>query len=490
MSKSIAVFTAVLVIILALTAAGSGVLAQSGTGVDNPPGEPANPTVRVGLRIDRTSVKAGSEGPFELTDLSTGQVVATLPSGELEFTPSTRTIKVATLPPPGNTPAVLGAFAGPLRLRMVAQPPGTTPPPGTPPPGTPPPGTPTPPTPPPAPVYLRIDGGPSYRGDLRIVVSPTGLLTAINDVSLESYLYGVVPREMPASWAPEALKAQAVAARSFALYQMSDGKYNGQGFDLLATQGSQVYGGADGEDPRSNAAVDATAGQVVTYNGRVADALFHASSGGHTENGEIVFGWPTPYLRGVPDFDQDYVYYNWTTDIPLADMQKTISDAGYTKGQLYSVSPSGTRGVSGRYTAIKLVGSFGVVEIKANDFRRLFSLRSTLYTLINQAERWEDTPFPLGADDPVVALGAAGVTTQVTTGSLTVLGADGRQAKPGSAVVLSRRLVPAAVRVEGHGWGHGLGLSQAGANALAAKKGYTYQQILQYYYQGVKVEVK
>ena len=468
------VLSTFLILALLLVSFGSGVSAQGEPGSVTPPkqvaGVPsaaANPVVRVGLAVDRPSLKAGSSGPFDLTDLATGQVVVSMPSGELGFTPAANLIKVSTVPVGAVTPVVIGAYAGPLRLRAI----GPSAPGGGPP-------------------YLRLNGGPSYRGELRIIISPAGLLTAINDVPLESYLYGVVPREMPAGWAPEALKAQAVAARSYALYQMAGRTYDEQGFDLLATQDSQVYGGVDGEDPRTNAAVDATAGQVITYNGQIADALFHASSGGSTENSEIVFGSPMPYLRGVPDFDQGYVYYSWTTEVPLADMERALNDAGYIKGRLYSVGPSGTRGVSGRYTSVKFVGSFGVKEIKANDFRRLFSLRSTLYNLINQAEHWEDTPFPLDQGEPVVAAGAAGVTAQLKTGSMIVLGAEGRRAVPGTAVILSRRLIPAVVRIDGHGWGHGLGLSQAGANALAVQKGYTYQQILQYYYQGVKVEVK
>ncbi|MHB0884324.1 MAG: SpoIID/LytB domain-containing protein [Bacillota bacterium] len=480
MPRSGAVLTAILIAVLTLTAAGFD---QAAAG--------SNQTVRVGLAIERPLVKAGAGGPFDLTDLSTGQVVATLPSGELEFRPAGRQIKVSTLPGAGSASTIIGIFNGPLRLHAIDQTPpdgGTATPPagGTSAPG----GTSPPPSPPPAPNYLRLNGGPSYRGDLRVVVTAGGLLTAVNDVPLEAYLYGVIPREMPAGWAAEALKAQAVAARSYALYQVTGGQSSNQGYDVLATQDSQVYGGVDGEDPRTSAAVDATAGQILTYNGQVIDALFSASSGGSTENAEIVFGRAIPYLRGVPDFDQDYVYYNWTTEIPLTNMEKAVNDAGYAKGRLYSVSPAGTRGVSGRYTDVKLVGSFGSTTIKANDFRRLFSLRSTLYALINQAERWEDAPYPLGADDPVVALGAGGVTTQVKAGTLVILGADGRKAQPGAAVVVSRRLVPAAVRVDGHGWGHGLGLSQAGANGLALTKGYTYQQILQYYYQGVKVEVR
>ncbi|HEY3315615.1 MAG TPA: SpoIID/LytB domain-containing protein [Bacillota bacterium] len=460
-------------LILILVSLGPSAWAQTGNEPTTPPpgpgttpvGQPvgSNPTIRVGLVVDRPSVKLSCTGPFQVVNLATGQVVAALPLGEVEFTVTGGVIRAGAF----------GSFAGPVQVAPVPQiPPGS--PAGT----------------APQPVaFMRLDDGPSYRGEFRISLSAKGL-TAVDQLPLEDYLRGVVPREMPASWAPEALKAQAVAARSYALYQMSSGGSSDQAFDLLATVDSQVFGGIDGEDPRTDAAVQATAGQVITYNGWVADALFHASSGGHTENAEIVFSAATPYLRGVPDFDQSYQYYDWTAEIPLGDLEKKVNEGGYAKGRLYAAAPAGTRGVSGRYTSVRLTGSFGTAEMKANDFRRILNLRSTLYTLVNQLEHWEDTPSPLTEGGELVVVGAGGVTVKAPTGSLAVLGADGKQAKLAAGVVINRRLVPAGVRVDGRGYGHGLGMSQAGAQALAAQKGYNYQRILQYYYQGVKVEVR
>jgi stage II sporulation protein D len=138
-------------------------------------------------------------------------------------------------------------------------------------------------------------GGP-YRGELE--VSVTGQrLSAVNAVGLEQYLAGVVPREMPAEWHAEALKAQAVAARSYALAH----RLSGKGFDLYADVRSQVYGGIAAEDARATAAINATSGQVLLYERRIADTLFHSTSGGRTISAAEAFGTDVPYLVGVDD---------------------------------------------------------------------------------------------------------------------------------------------------------------------------------------------
>ncbi len=143
------------------------------------------------------------------------------------------------------------------------------------------------------------DGKP-YRGSLRIAVNPRGLVTVVNRVDLEEYLYGVVPAEMgPKRYDEvEALKAQAVAARTYALAHR--GQFEAEGYDLCATAKCQVYAGLSAEDPLSNAAVEATRGLVLAHDGHFADALFVSTCGGHTENVENVFGEPAaPYLVGV-----------------------------------------------------------------------------------------------------------------------------------------------------------------------------------------------
>ena len=142
--------------------------------------------------------------------------------------------------------------------------------------------------------------GTAYRGSLRVLVNARGTLNLVNRVDLEDYLYGVVPSEMgPKRFdAIEALKAQAVAARTYALSHR--GQFEGEGYDLCATPKCQVYGGATVEDPLSQAAVDGTRGLVVAYQGQFADALFVSTCGGRTENVENVFsGGPVPYLVSV-----------------------------------------------------------------------------------------------------------------------------------------------------------------------------------------------
>ncbi len=153
---------------------------------------------------------------------------------------------------------------------------------------------------PPAPDARVAWDGVSYRGSLRALVNPRGTLNLVNRVDLEDYLYGVVPSEMgPKRFdAIEALKAQAVAARTYALAHR--GQFEAEGYDICATPKCQVYGGVTVEDPLSSAAVDGTRGLVLAYQGQIADALFVSTCGGVTENVENVFsGGPVPYLVSV-----------------------------------------------------------------------------------------------------------------------------------------------------------------------------------------------
>src|SRR5207245_8668173 len=169
-----------------------------------------------------------------------------------------------------------------------------------------------------------------------------GKLRAINVVGLEQYLYGVVPSEMPFTWLPEALKAQAVAARSYALATRRTGA-----FGLYPATRSQVHLGIEHEKPSTNAAVDATAGQVVLYQGEVAKTFFFSTSGGRTASSEDVWGEPVPYLVSVPDsYDSISPYHDWGpfafTGSKLAkllkikgqqvdDLQPELNQSGRTK---------------------------------------------------------------------------------------------------------------------------------------------------------------
>ncbi len=139
-----------------------------------------------------------------------------------------------------------------------------------------------------------------YRGNL-LITAKGSTLTVINDVDLESYIRGVVPSEMPSKWELEALKAQAIAARSYAL--ANTGKRGSHGYDLKDTPEDQAYNGASAETKKTNHAVDVTKGLVITYNKHIVPAYYHASSGGKTTNSGGIWNKDLPYLRSVPSFD-------------------------------------------------------------------------------------------------------------------------------------------------------------------------------------------
>lgn len=268
--------------------------------------------------------------------------------------------------------------------------------------------------------YVFI-GNRWYRG--RVLVTPSGNgVTAINYVDMEDYLYSVVGGEMPTSWPLEALKAQAIAARSYVLYHQQ--RNRNPNYDIGSTTAWQVYDGVEDEAANTHAAVEATRNLVLTYDGQIIEAVFHSSSGGHTENVEDVWSKPLPYLRGVQDYDAGAPVYQWTKTFSVEDFERRVPGVG----QLQEATP---RQITprGRVREIVLQGDRGSRVMRGTDFRRALGLRSTLFSVV-----------------------VNGATVQIT----------------------------------GRGYGHGIGMSQWGAHNLALQ-GYTYEQILGHYYQGAQL---
>jgi stage II sporulation protein D len=210
-----------------------------------------------------------------------------------------------------------------------------------------------------------------YRGSIQVDVN-AGKLRAINMVGLEQYLYGVVPSEMPYTWHPEALKAQAIAARSYALATRRTGA-----FDLYPDTRSQVYLGIEHEKPSTNAAVNATAGQVVLYDGEVAKTYFFSSSGGRTASADDVWGEPVPYLVSVPDpYDSISPHHDWGpyvfTGTKLAKMLKM-------KGQVVDLQPE--LNSSGRIKVLNVIGTKGTLAVPGAVLRKKMGLRSTWFSV-------------------------------------------------------------------------------------------------------------
>jgi len=283
--------------------------------------------------------------------------------------------------------------------------------------------------------FLKVNGQ-EYRGVIEIRRTASGRLTAINELDLEQYLYGVIKGEIDPRWPPEAVKAQAVAARTLALetLEATRGKYGAEGYTLRATTDSQVYLGVAGEDPGAAAAVDATRGIVATYQGQPIFAAYHSNSGGHTEDSENVWGTPHPYLRGVADpYALDAPGVAWTAHLALATIEADLRRGGVGVAGIAGIEP-GRVTPWGRAITVRLVDEGGrAQEIGANQFRLLVGpnvVRSTMFIVTREGS---DADF------------------------------------------------------SGRGSGHGVGLDQWGAREMALR-GFTFEQILAYYYTGIAIE--
>ena len=275
-----------------------------------------------------------------------------------------------------------------------------------------------------------------YRGSACVLHTGDGL-TAVNYVDLETYLYSVVGAEMPDGWSLEALKAQAVAARSYVLYQRQNSA--NAIFDVGDTTTWQVYGGVEEETASTRAAVDATRDQVLIYGQQgIINAVFHACAGGYTENVEDVWSNPLPYLRAVRSPDENVTECQWNQVFTAQELSQKL---GYS-GTISRVVPSFDD--RGRIASLSVEGSTGSVTMSGRDVRRALEVRSTLFTL-----------------EPV----------------------RGRVAAAGNLPAS-----PTSFQLIGRGNGHGIGMSQWGAKVFA-DQGYNYSQILSHYYTGATLAV-
>lgn len=247
---------------------------------------------------------------------------------------------------------------------------------------------------------------------------------AINLVDLEDYLLSVVPSEMPTSWHKEAVKAQSIAARSYAVANYW--KNERDGYDLKDTIDDQVYLGVESETAVGNLACDETSGIVLKHNQKVISAFFHSTSGGATELGENVWGKEIPYVQSVVDYDDNSPHFSWQKRYSIDQAEKAF---GLKAGSLLNIHPFG-KVASNRVKNAAVISADTCTVVTGERMRALFKLPSSIFNV-----SFEDG-------------------TYVFTG---------------------------------RGFGHGLGMSQYGAKSLA-ESGYNAAQILSYYYRDVSVE--
>ncbi len=271
-----------------------------------------------------------------------------------------------------------------------------------------------------------IDSGPEWvvRGPLEIQSNPSGL-ALINWIDLEEYVAGVVSGEVGAKWPLEALKAQAVAARTYVLYKKLENQL--QSFDVVAGVQDQVYHGHSVRAESVLQAVAATRGQVVTYENRPIFAAYSSTAAGTTEDALYVWALDLPYLKGVDcPFDEQAPRYDWRTSFSFDFLEQQLLKEGYHVGKIATFTPY-TFTPSGRVDRVRLLHSRGEIILRGQDLRRVVG-----YSKI--------------------------FSTQFSIESL------------GQEVV-----------VVGHGAGHAVGMCQWGMREMA-ELGYDYQSIIQHYY--------
>lgn len=413
----------------------------------NPEGLPA---LKVGLSANmkgtpsfhrRLTLRAGV--PFSVADRATGKTVlsgAAEGPWTFEIRGSSRTVLV-------SGPAGRKAVRAPAGLQVRLQGPGTF-----------------------IVEELAFGKGTSWAGradrelrgslELRWDAGGRGLFL-VNALNLEEYLYGVLASEMPAHWPLEALKAQAVIARTEALFRKAAGPHRKLGFDLCDEQHCQAYGGVKSETPKTRQAVDATRGEVLKHQGKTAHTVYFSNCGGHTQSGSDIHWGNEPYWRGVPDTVDDAFpaspwafrrwllrpsgaycepgrwskacHFRWTRTALIKDVERRLNRR-YRVGKILNVAVL-SRGPAGRALKVEIKGDRGRALLrKEGEIRRFFglaSLRSTLFAV--ESRRREG------------------------------------------------RLV--SLTFHGAGWGHGVGLCQSGA-AGRAQDGALYGDILSHYYPG------
>ncbi len=277
---------------------------------------------------------------------------------------------------------------------------------------------------------IMLDGR-RFTGDLQLIKDNQKKLLVVNHINLEDYIKGILYHESSHYWPMEALEAQAIVCRSYAVYQRQENK--GKDFDVTCDIYSQVYGGRTSERYRTSKAVDETKGIILTYKDKPIPGYYHATCGGHTQDASLLWNIDLEPLKGVTcGFCKESPHFNWHYVLSINEIEEKIKDAGYPINNIKNITILG-RDKSGRVTDLKITCDKKEIKISAKIFRNKIGpniIKSTNFNV---------------------------------------------------------NLIKADAVFTGFGWGHGVGLCQWGAYFMA-KLGSNYKEILAYYYPQANVE--
>ena len=278
-------------------------------------------------------------------------------------------------------------------------------------------------------------GSMDVRGSLLAVVVNGSQFSVINELDVDSYLKGVLPREVIVTWPKEALKVQAVASRTYMASHM--GRHNLEGFDICSEVHCQVYGGSSRENPNTNQAVEETKGQILVFEGKPIGAFFHANCGGMTEQIQPVWGSSNlPYLPAkICRWGTEAPWYNWSKEFSFDTILEDLKKKKLVEGSALRSLSVKKKSHSGRTESVVIETNKGSFTLSGNAFRLALhpeKVRSTLWTSLRKSSK--------------------------------------------------------GYQIEGKGWGHGVGLCQWGARGQASA-GKGYREILEFYFPHTKLVV-
>lgn len=328
--------------------------------------------------------------------------------------------------------------------------------------------------------------GSVYRGGVELIANSSSKLTVINFVNINDYIAAVVGREMSPGWHIEALKTQAVCARSYSITTWN--KHSSHGFNLCSTDECQVYQGISGESESTIKASYETKDQVLTYNGKVAETLYSSSNGGSTAYSKYVWGNDVPYLQAVKDIYENPAetsYSPWQVTFTNQELETKLSNAGVNIGNVYDMKVTGADEY-GRTYKVTIYGTNGTYDIKNDKTRTFLGLRSQNYT-ISSSQAEAPVLYALSTTQTSELASYNVITSSGTVAAkqdnVCVIGSSGIKQHTASA----SQIPNGTYVLNGTGWGHGLGMSQFGAKAMA-EKGFKYNEILDFYYKGTTLQ--
>ena len=426
------------------------------------------PILRVGIFLNQIEVNIGGDGAFKVYNLKSNSLVSEERNKIVKLLPHDKGIEILEK----------GVYSGPIKITPV----GNT-------------------------KIMVVFNGQKYRyrGDIEIDIDKEhGKLNIINIIGIEEYLYGVLKKEISPRWPAEALKAQAIAARTFAIFNMN--KYIDKGYNICASTNSQAYGGVNHEDPLTNKAVDETRGVIMTYKGNPINAVYHSDSGGYTEDSENVWGSFLPYLRSVESKFEEKVsppHHTWSYSINEKDLTEKLQKQGYKINSVVSIEPVKKSDTYRKSELVFTTDNSTVINMKTNDFRSLMGadlIRSTLFNIktigkesniiTEEAEDKKEIEDKEGQEESIKEI--LEQKKDWTIKELLELMKKNKEEREEEKEVevlkveIVKSNIPLTFIFSGSGNGHGVGMSQWGAYGMALQ-GYRYQDILKYYYQGINI---